>query len=203
MDDIAEEDVERCRRGDLRGLEAVFRAYGDRVYRLCLHLLGQPADAEDAAQEVFLRIHRKARTFTGRSRFSTWIHRLTVNHCRNRRRGDRRLPRPLDVADELRLPPCPRPSPLQAAERDDALVALLARLDHDARAILVLREVEGLSYREIADVLRVPEGTVMSRLSRARDKLARALAGPGPRPHAALPHSDHLLDTQLLQQRPT
>ena len=85
MSEIGAEELRALRAGDVRALEACFRLYGARVWRVAYGLLGRAEDADDATQDVFLRILEKARLFDGRSRFSTWLHRLTVNHCKNRR----------------------------------------------------------------------------------------------------------------------
>ena len=150
------------------------------MYRLCASLLEQPADAEDATQEVLLRVLDKARSFGGRSRFSTWVYRLTVNHCHNHRRQNRRRAHDsLALVEPDQQPSSDQPGPretLQRAEERHQLRALLAQLRPDHRDVLTLREVEGLSYDEIAEVLQIPSGTVMSRLSRARAQLAQWLA---------------------------
>ncbi len=83
MTEITDADLRRCQQGDSRGLEAVFRAYSARVYRLCRGMLGNDADAEDATQEVFLRMFEQVSKFSGRSAFSTWLYRLASNHCLN------------------------------------------------------------------------------------------------------------------------
>jgi RNA polymerase sigma-70 factor (ECF subfamily) len=149
------------------------------VYRLCLRLLGLAAEAEDATQEVFLKLFERAASFDGRARFSTWLHRLTVNHCLHRIEKERlRRTDPLGEDDpKLRDP---GPGPARALERDETrehLAALLARLSPEHRSVLVLRELEELPYQEIAETLAVPVGTVMSRLARAREALVR-LARP-------------------------
>lgn len=172
--DLSRDDLERLRHGSVDALEVVYRAFGDRVYRICRGMLGQRTDAEDAVQDVFLRVFDKVGTFSGRSRFSTWIHRLTVNHCLNRLTARSRTPRPLpDLGDDLE-PQSAAPSPLEVSCEDEAREHLdqsLQRLDPAARAIIVLREIDQLGYQEIADTLDIPIGTVMSRLSRARQKL--------------------------------
>jgi RNA polymerase sigma-70 factor (ECF subfamily) len=180
-------------RREASALREAYERHGTRVQRLCLRLLGRVADAEDAAQEVFVRLLERARDFDGRARFSTWLYRLTVNLClhrleRERLRRARRLP-----ADEGALVD-PGEAPHEALSRNEArahLSALLARLSGEHRAVLVLRELEGLSYREIAAVLALPEGTVMSRLSRARERLielaaTRPAVDPAPVPRALL-----------------
>ena len=168
------QDLARCRAGDPRGLAAVVAAFGDRVFRVCRGVLGQDADAEDAAQEVLLRVFDKAGGFDGRSRFSTWVHRLTVNHALNHRRRARR--EPVGAPPELEAPDRgPADAAIHREEREE-LDRRLAALPPSARAILVLREVEGLSYREISSALDVPVGTVMSRLARARARLIEVRA---------------------------
>jgi RNA polymerase sigma-70 factor (ECF subfamily) len=194
LGDLDATDLERCRSGDIAALDALYRAFGDRVYRLCLGLLGQPADAEDAAQEVLLRVLRRASTFGGRGKFSTWVYRLAVNHCLNASRRRRRggdLARATSLSDlaEGDEPAWPGPSPLEsagAADEGAALAAVLRRLRPAHRVALVLREAQGLSYREMAEVLAVPVGTVMSRLARARAALAELLPPRG----AAAPGED-------------
>jgi RNA polymerase sigma-70 factor, ECF subfamily len=175
LQDLLADDLHALQRGDVHALETVFRLFGDRVHRTCRNLLGQAADADDATQEVFLRVLDKAKTFAGGSLFSTWLYRLTVNHCLNVRRRPRLSahPDPEAVADKA-------PCPAAAAERADARAELdrwLLRLQPPARAVLVLREIEQLTYDEIAAVLGIPIGTVMSRLSRARLRLCE-LARP-------------------------
>lgn len=176
LPDLQPDELRALQRGCATGLAAAFRLYGDRVHRTCRNLLGQHADADDATQEVFLRVLDKAHSFAGSARFSTWLYRLTVNHCINLRRQRRTSGD--DDPDGL---PSPWPSPLDVAERADArseLDRLLARLPADARAVVVLREIEELSYVEIAEVLGIPMGTVMSRLSRARERLAAVTDSP-------------------------
>lgn len=182
--------VEGLKRGEPDALHQTYERHGERVQRLCRRLLGRAADAEDAAQDVFVRLLERARSFDGRARFSTWLHRLTVNTCLHRiererlRRGP---PLPAD-GDE---PADARASPLDAAARAEAgerLERLLGRLTAEHRAVLVLRELEQLSYREIALTLGIPEGTVMSRLSRARESLLHLLGAPEQRaPVPAVP----------------
>lgn len=175
--DLPRSTLSRLRAGDPRALEATYRLFGPRIYRLCLGMLRHAHDAEDATQEVFLRLLERARQFDGRSRFSTWLHRLAVNHCLHRLERDQtRRAGELDetLGDRAR-------SPLDAAQGNETLqlaTALLARVAPHHRAVLVLREVEGLSYAEIAEVLGVPVGTVMSRLARGRERLAALVSKP-------------------------
>jgi RNA polymerase sigma-70 factor (ECF subfamily) len=170
--DFSRQDLARLVGGDPGALGTLYEVHGARVYRVCRGLLGQDADAEDATQEVFLRILDKIGSFDGRARLSTWIFRVTTNLCLNRL-GRRRVQEPLEGAD-ADLPPAAGPSPLELAARAESgevMARLLGPLAPEQRAVLVLREAEGLSYREIGAVLDIPEGTVMSRLHRARERL--------------------------------
>ncbi len=172
--------LKRLQSGDPRALEDCYQVFGARVFRLCRMLLNQDSDAEDATQEVFLKVLDRARQFRGRARFSTWLHRLTVNHCLSRLEKERvRRADSLERETAHHAFESDRPSPVEFAERAEArrhLQALLARVPADQRAVLVLREIEGLSYAEIAEVVDVPVGTVMSRLSRARVRLTELVA---------------------------
>ncbi len=178
-DQQAFETLQRCQQGDVEALGVLFELFGDQVYRQCLNVLGVPADAEDATQEVFLRVFAKAGTFVGRSRVSTWIHRLTVNFCLNLLKSRKRRAMPsLDAMPGLG--PLEHVDGSQAVERRetaDKVRQILAQMPEEARTIFLLREVEELSYRDIAEILDLPQGTVMSRLSRARDKFRQLAAG--------------------------
>ena len=180
VNEVSTDIIRRCQQGDIAALEEVYRAYGQRVYRLCLRMMGEPADAEDAAQQVFLRLFDQACKFSGQSAFSTWIYRVAANHCLNALK--RRQSNPavsLSDAPEALLPSGAVPSPDEAAAAtDDWEVAsrLLGALGLEDRAIIVLREIEGLAYQQIAYVLDIPTGTVMSRLHRARSRLGALAA---------------------------
>ena len=172
--------IRDCQEGRIRGLRVLYDRYKDRVFRTCLRILGDRHVAEDTTQEIFLRVFSKASSFNGRSTFSTWLYRLAVNHSLNALRKER-------TWREIRLQdgsvpdahPAPTPPPDQVlveTDRLDMLTNLLAALSAEYRAVIVLREIEGLRYREIAEVLEIPEGTVMSRLSRARLELKKVWA---------------------------
>jgi RNA polymerase sigma factor (sigma-70 family) len=163
----------RCADGDAQGLDPLYRAFGDRVYRLARGILGNDADAADATQEVFLRVFRKCASFDRRSSFATWLWRLAYRQCLNHRRSLRRFfTQPCrDRAD----PSCDGARVAAGVEARDEVDRLFATLTREHRAILALRELLELDYREIAAALEIPLGTVMSRLSRARTELiARA-----------------------------
>lgn len=181
--------VVACRRGEAEAFATLVRQHEGLVFNMAARLLGDGEEARDVAQEVFLQVYRTLGSFQGRSSLRTWIYRIVVNRARNRRRWWHRRRRertePLDElspAEELRASrrgageedPFQRVERLERARR---VQLALDRVSFDHRAILLLREVEGLSGQEVATALGVPEGTVKSRLARAREALRRALAG--------------------------
>lgn len=172
----------RLGRGDVAALEDLFATYGKRVFRVCQGILGNRADAEDATQEVFLRAFEQANSFSGNSRYSSWLLRLAANHTLNlakivrRKRG---ATLSSIAADAIPGPDSPERDAM-GRERSDVLARLLMELPIDRRQVLVLREMEGLSYADIAEVLQVPVGTVTSRLIRGRQQLRTLLRERAP-----------------------
>ncbi|MCP4092362.1 MAG: sigma-70 family RNA polymerase sigma factor [Planctomycetes bacterium] len=164
--------LKRCQAGDVGAVGMLFDHFGDRVFRLSLNLLGCHAEAEDATQEIFLRIYDKAGTFAGRSKVSTWVHRLTVNFCLNLLKARKRRPLTLvdGVLEQRSSAELDASGSMEQCETAALVHSLLARLPAEARTIFVLREVDGCSYQDIGEILDIAPGTVMSRLSRARDK---------------------------------
>lgn len=147
----------------------VFEAFRGGVLSLCLHLTGSAADAEDAAQEVFLAIFRDLQRFRGESRLSTWIYRIAV---RTAFRVKAKHPR---TASLEMGPAVETPDPALQRERSRQVAQALERLSSDHRVVLTLFSLDGLSHREIAETLGIPEGTVWSRLHLARKKLTAEL----------------------------
>jgi RNA polymerase sigma-70 factor, ECF subfamily len=182
--------VEQCRRGDPQAFARLVTLHERMVLNLAARLLGDREEARDLAQEVFLQVYRTLRGFQGRSSLKTWIYRIVVNQCRNRQRWwrrrcrDRSMPiESLTCAEEARLTErAPEAGPyetLERRERADRVHRALLALSFEHRAVLLLREVDGLSCEDIAVALEVPEGTVKSRLARAREALRRrVLAEP-------------------------
>lgn len=181
--------VDLCRRGDPEAFARLVSLHERMVYNLAARLLGDAEEARDLSQEVFLLVYRTLARFQGRSSLRTWIYRIVVNQCRNRQRWWRRRKRerscPIEdvtPADEVRMAAAAHAQTpfdeLARRERARRVQDALARLSFDHRAILLLREVEGLTCDEIAATLGVPSGTVKSRLARARDGLRRALPAP-------------------------
>lgn len=188
------EQLEAIRRGDADAFERVARQYAPRLFRFALRLTGNREEAEDLVQETLLRALPALRKFEGRARLSTYLIRALSNLWKNRLRtksrsrlvewfrAARRNPsRPEEDEAEF-VPVDQAPSPLErleAEERDEEVRNAVSRLEPNRRLTLLLREVEGLSYEEIARMTGVPVGTVRSRLARARDDL-RALIGEAP-----------------------
>ena len=169
--------IRRCRRGDRKARGELYETFGARVYRLARAILSQAADAEDATQEVFLRVFRHIGSYDGRGTLATWIAKITVNTCHSRSRP--RGPRILDGQALADLDPEQAGPPVwervAARELRERILERLPRLPASLREVLALRELEGLGYEQIAEVLEIPTGTVMSRLSRARLQLAGLL----------------------------
>ena len=170
--------VEAAQRGDLAAFEALARRNEDRAYNVARRLLGHPEDAEDATQEALVRAFRGLRKFSGRAQFGTWLIRIVINVCRTHRCRRSRLPQAWEP--ELAERPGPAQDPLEPALRENATEAVhsaLAELPQKYREVLVLYELEEMSYEEISVVLRRPVGTVRSRLNRARLALRDKLVG--------------------------
>jgi len=172
--------LERSLQGDGEAFARLVGLHEGMVFNLAARLLGDLEEARDLAQEVFLQIHRSLHRFERRSSLKTWIYRIVVNQCRNRRRFWRRRRRerclPLhDLAprDHARLVASGDEPDLEVARRESAerLQQALLALSFEHRSVLLLREVEGLSCEEIGRTLGVAAGTVKSRLARAREKL--------------------------------
>jgi RNA polymerase sigma-70 factor (ECF subfamily) len=177
--------VQQCAGGDEDACARLVTDHQRMVYQLGLHLLGDPQEAADLSQEVFLRIFRTLAQFRGQSTLRTWIYRIVVNQASNRQRWWRRRKRGQQVAleehtaahgelPESRSYAMPD-QVLQQRETAGRVWQALNQLPFDQRAVIVLREIDGLSYEEIATSLGVAVGTVKSRLARARGNLRDAL----------------------------
>jgi RNA polymerase sigma-70 factor (ECF subfamily) len=177
--------VERVRGGDVAAFEPLVEKYRQRVYRLAYNVLRDKEDAWDVAQEAFIKAYKALPTFRGQAAFYTWLFRIVMNvaHDKARQRGaaGRAFGTERVTEDEWeRTMPDPGEEPDTAAVRAEQrrrISAALETLPEHHRAIIMLSDLEGLSYREIADVLNIPMGTVMSRLHNARKRL-RAALGP-------------------------
>jgi RNA polymerase sigma-70 factor (ECF subfamily) len=170
----------RASRGDVEAFRQLVQEHSGLVYRVSLRILGLD-DAQDASQEVWVRVWRNIKNFRGESAFSTWLYRITVNTCLSVRRKEARRREKEYSGDEMPFlpePPGGDADPEAAALSAERRVEIQAALGHvraEHRAALVLRHMEGLSYAEIAQVLDVPEGTAKGWVSRGRAAMLIAL----------------------------
>lgn len=182
-----EELIDRCRRGEPQAYRELVERYQRRAVGIALGMLRNREDALDAAQEAFVKVYRNLEGFKGDSSFYTWLYRIVVNVCIDHIRKHRKA-KAVEYDDTFRrrdeiqdVPLTGNTRPMHPAfgvenkELEKALNEALAQLSENHRTILVLREVEGLSYEEIAEVMECHLGTVMSRLHHARKNMQKAL----------------------------
>ena len=183
-----QELVARAKAGDDNAFAQLMQDNETRIYNLTLRMTGNPEDAMDLAQEAFLNAWRGLKFFKGDSAFSTWVYRLASNACidflrRKKRRQDIDLSMPTDEEDDSQPDiPDERFLPERELERQELRQAVadgLKQLSDEHRQVLVMREINGLSYQEIADVLDLEAGTVKSRIARARNSLRKILLKSG------------------------
>ena len=174
MQDIAEDIVVRAQAGSMKAFEEIYAASSGFVYNVSYRITANTQDAEEATQDTFLKIYRNLKTFRFRSSFTTWVYRIAVNAAINvYEKRSRDLSRRADYDDGVDVGD-PRGAAQKGIDKEDneALVkSMLGVLNPDQRACVVLRNIEGLSYREIVEALNVNINTVRSRLKRARAKL--------------------------------
>lgn len=180
--DAESELVARCLNGDESAWEDLVRTYTRRVYSICYRFTGRESEAQDLTQEVFLKVFRNVRSFrAGEGSFGVWLARLTrnllIDHYRRSKmeRATASIEDQLPVLEERAAIEGRTEAVLAGREASEALQKALARLSPELRETVILRDIEGMEYREIAQVLGVPEGTVKSRLNRGRSELARVL----------------------------
>ena len=190
MEPTDEELVEDARRGELSAFRTLVERHYQRVFRLAMGMVRNRDDALDLTQETFLHVHRSLRGFRFSAKFSTWLHRIVTNLCIDHFRRVGRSPQTVELPSTEEGDEVPMEWPDPAAERPDdavhrsevrqALEQAFAQLSAPHRAVMVLRELEGLSYEEIATVMGSSLGTVMSRLHYARKRLQVLLASHRP-----------------------
>lgn len=188
MTDRAEKRlVELLQKRNEAAFEEFVRMYSTTVFNLSFRMLGNRAEAEDISQEIFITVFKRIHTFRGDSSLSTWLYRVTINHCKNRikylsRRKDlkkkefedERTERP--SLDRSTAAVVHRPDEIvQAMQMEKIIQVTLEDLDEDHRTILVLRELQGMTYQEIGEVMKLEEGTVKSKLHRARSTFMRRM----------------------------
>lgn len=170
--------IAAARTGEVAAFEELVVQHQERAFNVALRLLGQREDAEDATQEAFVRAYRGLRGFGGQAQFGTWLTRIVINVCRTH--GARRGRWPVSTEAELPDPQAEESDPAEAAAREGVKATVhqaLGELPRKFREVLVLYELEGMSYEEVAGALGRPVGTVRSRLNRARLALRDKLQG--------------------------
>lgn len=174
--------LQRAKKGEMAAFESLVTAYERRVYSLALRSTGSEADAADITQEVFLRAYRSLDTFRGESGFSTWLYRITVNLCVDLARKNN----PAESLDDEQALEAPETrgayqpeTALANSELRRELDAALSLVSEEHRKIVILRDVAGMSYADITAALELEEGTVKSRLARARAALRKILIERG------------------------
>ena len=173
-DVVSDATVQAAVRGDRDAYREIYQATSERVYRLMTRMVGRQ-EADDLTQQVFLQAFRKIGQFNGQSKFKTWLYRLATNEAlQSLRRSKRRAAQEL-----LNEPTIVFDDPVEAAEEIRLVQDALGQLTPELRTIISLKEDSGLSYQEIAEAIGVPEGTVGSRLNRARRELRAILERNG------------------------
>lgn len=174
--------VARSRDGDFQAFEELVRRYRNDVYGVAYHFMRNREEAWDVSQEVFIKAHRGLKRFRGDASFKTWLLRITSNQCKDHLKKRRLDTVPFDEAIETHDSMSAHTDPAHDAEvheMGDAIMQALDTLSHKHKTAIVLRELEGLSYEEMASAMECSIGTVMSRLHHARRKLRDALVRTG------------------------
>jgi len=187
MTELERSLLRRLRERDEKAFRELLEAHRDRVYNISFRMLGNRAEAEDLAQDIFIKVFKTIDSFREESKFSTWLYRVAVNECKNRIKYlARRHDRDRDELDETTtstgangqiggpLPSAPDHA-LQGAQMEKLIQEAIAHLDEDQRTVVVLRDIEDLSIEEIVEITGLPDGTVKSRLHRARLVLRKRL----------------------------
>jgi RNA polymerase sigma-70 factor (ECF subfamily) len=180
MNDIALQVLEQASVGNMDAFEQVYKATSGFVYNVAFGITRNSADAEEVTQDVFMKIYRNLKGFQFRSAFKTWVYRITVNTAINRYRKSKKEEKGRvdydNIIESLSDSRLAAEGVIQS-DNETRLNALLDMLSDEHKTCLILREIEGLSYQEIADTLRIPVNTVRSRLKRARQALLEKAGG--------------------------
>ncbi|MBL4884563.1 MAG: RNA polymerase sigma factor [Planctomycetaceae bacterium] len=168
--EVGAELLASCLAGDRRGQLKLYESTHGLVYRLMVRMVGFQ-EAADLTQQVYLKLFSKIDQFSGHSRFETWLYRLAMNEALQYLRKNSRKKTAVLAGD----PVSPQRPEAERGEQREILEVAMSRIDPELRSIFLLREVEGMSYRDIAEVVEIPEGTVGSRLNRARRDLQNHL----------------------------
>ena len=173
--------LRRACKGDVQAFEELMQSHESRIYAITLRMMGNREDAQDCAQEAMVRIYRAMGSFKGQSALATWIYRITMNTCLDelRRRKARKVTSLDSLVDNGWSPTDTGDTPEEhglRVEKQNALNQAIQSLPDDMRAAIILRDVKGYSYDEIASILDANVGTIKSRISRGREKLREILS---------------------------
>jgi RNA polymerase sigma-70 factor (ECF subfamily) len=178
--DVIESLIQRCLAGDQLAWEQIVRQYWRKVFNVAYKFVGKHDEAEDLAQDIFLKIFKSLDTFDRRANFQTWLisisRNLCIDHYRSVRKERETIDREVDTGELA--PATAEPGPVAALEQRDRVELLkqaLSALPPTLRTAVLMRDIQEMSYQEIADRLRLPEGTVKSRINRGRTELARQI----------------------------
>lgn len=175
--------IKKCKKGNREAFNVLFSNYRNQVVNIAYGMLSDREDAYDAAQEVFVRVFRSIESFKEESSFTTWLYRITTNVCsdilRKRQKGSNVVSlnrmadenNDMDIKDEA---PTPEES-MELSERQRAVREAISELREEYRTVITLCDIEGMSYDEISQILKIPSGTVKSRINRARNALKKNL----------------------------
>lgn len=177
-----------CQGGDTEAFAVLVERHQKKMLNIALRMVGNYEDACDVTQEAFVAAYKAIRKFKGEAKFSTWLYRIVINHSKNRLKKLRGFAASEDILSDdsgeggkkytgNHIQADDHPGLLlEKRERDEQVQKCITSLDDDYREVLVLRDIEGFSYEEIREMLKIPDGTVKSRLSRARNALKDCLA---------------------------
>ncbi|MFH1360353.1 MAG: RNA polymerase sigma factor [Candidatus Omnitrophota bacterium] len=174
MQDISPEIIQEALKGSMGAFEEIYKAYSGFVYSVTFRVTRNIEDAKEVTQDVFLKVHKNLKHFQFQSSLKTWVYRITVNTAINAyKRASKDTVKRVDYETALRFVQAPEKTDEMAEQKDNeaALATVLETLNPDQRACIILREIQGCNYKEMAKILKININTVRSRLKRAREAL--------------------------------
>lgn len=177
MNDMEKMLIHRCKKGDLAAFEILIFRYQKKTYNIALGMVGNIEDAKDVAQDSLIKAFQNIKTFKGKSKFSTWLYRITINTSKDflRKKRNRMAVENIDAVEEIQDKALEPSEQLEQTQERKRIMQAIGQLNEEYRDIIVLRDLQGFSYQEIADLLLINLGTVKSRISRGRYQLRNIL----------------------------